>query len=136
MANHGEFRIILHRLPINEVGLVGLFCRKFRGQTFGNVPQAVGCNNAIQQSIPVYIYQLVQGPMETRQQSHQLSDRFAAAGSKATPVPAEQQILVNTLCEVQKVCPIVFAQPIGSVEELEVATDSEDAACAVSIFRG
>ena len=74
--------------------------------------------------------------METRQQSHQLSDRFAAAGSKATPVPAEQQILVNTLCEVQKVCPILSAQPIGSVEELEVATDSEDAACAVSIFRG
>ena len=30
----------------------------------------------------------------------------------------------------------VLQQQIGSVEELEVATDSEDVSCAVSIFLG
>ena len=70
MVGHGEFRVIQHRLLINVIGLASFhifFFSKLLCHTFGNFAQVVGCQNVIQQSMP--LSQLVQGPMETWEQS-------------------------------------------------------------------
>ena len=55
MVGHDELRVILHRFPINVVGLASfcVFYSKLRGLTFGNFAQVVGRKDNIQQSIPL-----------------------------------------------------------------------------------
>ena len=102
--------------PIQSGWLAFLFLSQVRGQTLRNVAQVVGCNNTIpytavhtsisvntgpmetrlypiQQSIS--LSQLIQDPMETRQQSLRPPDKLVGAGSQPAPVPAEQQVFVK-----------------------------------------
>ena len=51
-------------------------------------------------------------------------------------MPAEQQVLVKYAIQVQMLCSVLSAKPIGAVEELEAVIDSADVTCTVSIIRG
>ena len=99
MASDAEFRFILHRFPINVIGLDGLH---FFFIAWPDVRECcTSCwlqqrYTAVHSCIALLqIAQSVQDRMETQQQSHQLSGRFAAAGSQPAPVPAERQVLVK-----------------------------------------
>ena len=130
-----EFPFILHRFSINVIGLTGLLLVLYIAwpdvrecctswwllQHFTTVHTAISVSARPNGSPAAVTDRLTDLPRPVQSlHLHLLGNRFWS----------------NTLREGQKMCPILCAAADRSVEELEVATDSEDVVCAVPIFRG